>query len=72
MADLPKRLGPVAMEAESGCSRCPRKILLLEKAFLDERYAAVCVHCAADAYSALRASVYLNTHEIGPGDMPDE
>lgn len=49
----PYHLTAVAMRAESGCSRCERQILLLEKAFLDESYAAVCVHCVADAYNLI-------------------
>jgi len=52
-AEFAATLQAVQMEAESGCSRCDRRILTLEKGFLDENYAAVCVHCAAAMYTII-------------------
>jgi ribosomal protein L37E len=72
MADIvAATLTAVAMEAESGCSRCARRILLLEKAFLDERYAAVCIHCAADTYNELRQRTAMQGYPRLPKAIED-
>lgn len=47
------------MEAESGCSRCERRIPLLAFAFLGSNFEAVCNHCAAKQIDDLIAVVGL-------------
>jgi hypothetical protein len=71
MIALPAHLTPVAMAAESGCSRCARRILLLEKAFLDENYAAVCVHCAGACYSLALTALRLKSPNTNPLRGPE-
>ncbi len=66
----PKHVQAVAAIAPSGCAGCAREILLLEKAFLDERYAMFCVHCMAEAYNLLKTAEYVRDRDIGPGDDP--
>lgn len=48
-------LQPVQMEAESGCSRCDRRIPLLAFAFLGPNFEAVCNYCAAKQIDDLAA-----------------